>query len=309
VGWSRHRRLINWLSLAVALQLAVALVVMAGRAGRDNIGTSARTEQSADKPQRGSILEGSRFSKRRGSSAARARTTPSSTATTAPVTGVAPAPAVKRPAAATDRQGRSRETSTTPETTPEAVAPGTAAAAGTASLPGDDGQSGTLADPVGDTFVDGTKKPFNDSRADIVHAAAGYGPGGIAFGMQVQRPTDPRDDERWAADSTYAQWSVDTNGDSAPDYEVQYFLVDEENLGGNVSRPGKGGEVVCEVGAAAHRADGYRFTLDPACLGNPASFSWRATIFYDTNPPEDDSVVVSDMAPDGGWSFPVTRPS
>ena len=232
--------------------------------------------------------------------AALAWTVPTGSAAT---TGPAPesTTTTSRPAGAT------RTTSGTAPAAKPASAP--AAATGTAAATPDAGRPGVLSDPAGDTFVDGSQKPVSESRADIVKAGAAYGPGGITFAMQVQRPTDPRTDERWAADSTYAQWSLDTNGDSAPDFEVQYFFVDEENLGGSVSRPSQEGEPVCEATAVAYSDDAYALTVDPACLGNPASFSFRATMFYDTNPADEDADVISDLAPNGGWSFPVARPS
>jgi hypothetical protein len=47
-------------------------------------------------------------------------------------------------------------------------------------------------------------------------------------------------------------------------------------------------------------------TLDPACIGNPRSFSYRATVFYDTNSADESGVVATDAAPNGGWSKGVT---
>jgi uncharacterized protein RhaS with RHS repeats len=123
--------------------------------------------------------------------------------------------------------------------------------------------------------------------------------------MQVQQPTDPRQDKRWAGDSTFAMWAVDTNGNGVPDFEIQYSF-DGTGLGGSVSRPGdESAPSVCKVSAATYGPDGYSVTVDPACLGNPASFSYRATIYYDTNPKDDNADVVSDVAPNGGMSFPV----
>jgi hypothetical protein len=164
-------------------------------------------------------------------------------------------------------------------------------------------------DQSGDTVADGSRKPSRDARADIVRAGAVYGPGGVTFALQVQRPADPRTDERWASDSTYAQWEVDTNGDSVPDFEVQYHVVDEENLGGSVSKPGDGGEPVCGINAGTYSAEGYKITVDPACLGNPEAFSYRAALYYDTNPSDANADVVTDAAPNGGWSSSIARPS
>jgi hypothetical protein len=165
-----------------------------------------------------------------------------------------------------------------------------------------------VTDPAGDTFVDGTQKPITESRADIVRTGAAYGPGGLTFTMQVQTPTDPRQDKKWAGESTYALWAVDTTGDGNPDFEIQYYF-DSGSLGASVDRPGDAnGPSVCDVSAATYGPDGYSVTVDPACLGNPAAISYRATLYYDTNPKDDNADVASDIAPNGGMSFPVARP-
>jgi hypothetical protein len=330
VGPVRHRRLINWLSMAVALQMSVALVAVAARAGRD-IDPSGRTELSASGAQNGSILAGARIPKRRGGDAAEGPSATAPPVENTTTTAAPPPPPTAAPTTAPSTSAPPTTAATTAPTAPRATAPrataptaprpdrtprptaapakAPAAAAGSPAAAGDKGQPGTLDDPANDTVADGSKAPLNDPRGDIVRAGAVYGPDGVTFAMQVQRPVDPRDDERWAADSTYAQWEVDTNGDSIPDFEVQYYFVDEDNLGGNVSKPGDSGEPVCDSNRGTYSADGYKLIIDPTCLGNPASFSYRATLFYDTNPADEDAAVVTDSAPNGGWSFPITRPS
>lgn len=278
MGPVRHRRLINWLSMAVALQMSVALVALAARAGRD-IGPQARTGFVADGAQNGSILAGTAIAKRRGAGAE---------AGGLPFGGlgtgdVPPAPPAESPTT-------------------------TAAAATSPAATGDQGRPGTLADPAGDTVADGSGRPLSDPRGDIVRAGAVYGPAGVTFALQVQRPADPRADERWAAASTYAQWEVDTNGDALPDFEVQYFFVDADNLGGSVSKPGDGGAPLCAVNSGTYSDDGYKLTVDPACLGDPASVAYRASLYYDTNPTDENAEVVTDTAPNGGWSTPIARP-
>jgi hypothetical protein len=168
--------------------------------------------------------------------------------------------------------------------------------------PGD----GALTDPAGDTFVDGTGKAIKEPRADIVGAGAAYRSGFIAFVMQVQQPVDPRTDARWAADSTFAVWSVDTSGDGQPEFDIQYYAVDGQ-LGGVVSRPDST-DVLCGI-EGAYGTEGYAAIADPACLGHPASFSYRVTLYYDTNPKDSNADVASDVTPNGGMSFPVARPN
>jgi hypothetical protein len=163
-------------------------------------------------------------------------------------------------------------------------------------------------DPAGDTVVDGKKDPIAEGRADIARAGVLYEHDKINFAVRVQQPTDPRNDERWAGDATFHAWSVDVNADGAPDYEIQYF-VDDGALGGTVSRSEKdGSDIVCKVSAPGYGSTGYWFAVDPACLGNPASVSFRVTTYYDTNPKDDNADVASDVAPNGGLSFPVPRP-
>jgi hypothetical protein len=161
-------------------------------------------------------------------------------------------------------------------------------------------------DPAGDTVVDGTQKAIKEPRGDILRAGAAYRAGFIAFVMQVQQSVDPRTDERWAGDWTYAVWSVDTNGDGAPDYDIQYYFLDGQ-LGGAVARPNST-DLLCDI-ESAYGPDGYTAIVDPACLGNPASFSYRLTMYYDLNPKDDNADVAADVAPNGGMSFPVSRPN
>ena len=162
-------------------------------------------------------------------------------------------------------------------------------------------------DRTGDVVDARTRKPAGNPRADIVRAGAVSGPSDLTLALLVERPFDPRKDPRWAVDTTYAQWEIDTNGDSAPDFEVQYFLDGEENLGASVTRSGNGGEAACAVRSALYSADTYRVTLNPACIGNPRSFSYRAKVFYDTNSADESGVVATDATPDRGWSKGVTN--
>jgi hypothetical protein len=331
VGAVRHRELIRLLSLVVAIEMVVGVVALAVRSGD----RPERTTQYAGStgipldPENGSILAGGSFNNRRnasGSSTTLATAAPATSATTAPAVppvSVAPSPTTGRPAASTPSTAAPGTTATTRKS------PGTTGATGGASgststsgrpagasappvttASGPNGavkNGGKMADPGGDTVVDGTQDPIKEGRADIVRSRAVYQPGKVIFGFQVDQPSDPSKDERWAGESTFANWSVDTNGDGTADFDVQYY-IDEGVYGGAVSKPGAAEpEIVCEVDTAGYGADGYSVTIPSSCLGDPASFQYRVTMYYDTNPKDENADVASDVAPNGGWSFPISR--
>jgi hypothetical protein len=124
--------------------------------------------------------------------------------------------------------------------------------------------------------------------------------------VQVGQPVDPKTDPSWNGDSTFISWEVDTNGDGAPDYEIQYF-ADDGSYGGTVGRPADAaGDPVCDA-VANYGADGYTLTFESHCLGDPASFSYRVSIYYDTDPEDENADVLFDVTPNGGLSRPVKR--
>lgn len=299
MGPDRRRHLTNVLSIVVALNLVVALVGIYTR-GNGLTGGWDRDRADAEIMQAGSVLAGGHFTQRRTSPPSTAA--PTSTTTTQPPTTTTSA-TVPKPVSTTTRAtvaASPRRTRTRDRTA--------AAAAPAPRAPGGEGRARSLSDPVADTFVDPTNTPVSESRADIVQAGAAYGAGGITFQTQVERPTDPRQDERWAGNSTFALWSVDTNGDTTADYEIRYLLADGTNVGGYVSRPGEDA-ALCSVSSATYDADGYKVIVDPACLGNPRSFTFRASMYYETNPSDGTASIATDNTPDKGWSPPVTRPS
>jgi hypothetical protein len=328
VGAVRHRELIRLLSLVVALNMAIGVVALVVRS--ENGSGRARTTQFAGSvpldPDNGGILAGGNFSQRRGSNGS-STTRPTGAPATAATTAPAPSPTAGRPAVTTPSTAALGTTATTqgaPGTTAttRAAPPGTSTSsgrpgAGTAppattatsgpAAAGGQGHQSAQTDPAGDTVVDGTQDPIKEGRADIVQAGAAYQPGKIILAMQVAQPTDPRTDAKWAGDSTFANWSVDTNGDGTPDFDIQYYF-DGDELGGTVSRPGSE-EPVCEATAASYSPDGYALAVAPSCLGDPASFSYRVTMYYDTNPKDANADVASDVTPNGGMSFPVSRPN
>jgi len=215
--------------------------------------------------------------------------------TDAPAPGTATtAPGIPAPPPTTAPRATTTTTGTPPAGTPAAGTPG----------------SGLVTDATGDTFIDGTQTHITEPRADIVKAVAAYDNGNISFALETQKADDPQTDPNWASDATYVAFDVDTTGDGKPDFEVQYSY-DGTGFGGEVIHPGDDDSVpaVCDATAAGYTAPAYWITIDPSCLGNPSSFSFRVTTYFDTNPKDDNADVASDVAPNGGMSFAITRPS
>jgi hypothetical protein len=331
VGAVRHRELIRLLALVVVVDMAVGVGTLAVRSGgRDRTMRYAGSTGIALDTENGSILAGGSFNSRRNSAesstlATEGPATSTTTAPAAPPSSAVAAPTTERPAATTPSTAAPVTTASTRKSPGTTAATGRAPGRGTtsstarpagASAPpvttasGPNGtvrNGGKMGDPAGDTFVDGTQAPIKEGRADIVRSRAVYEPGKVTFVVQVDQPSDPSKDERWAGDSTFASWSVDTNGDGNPDFDVQYF-IDAGAYGGVVSKPGAAEpEVVCKVDTAGYGPEGYSVTVPSFCLGDPASFQYRVTMYYDTNPKDENADVASDVAPNGGQSFPISR--
>ena len=324
MGAVRHRELIRVLSLVVVLDMTIGVVALAVRSG-DRAERVTQYAGSTGIPldtKNGTVLAGGNFDNRRnsGGSASTGATGASvTTAPAAPPSSVAPPPtsgpaATTPPTAAPTTATTRKPPATTGTTRPAAGSTSStgrpAAAPPVTTATGPNGavkNGGKMGDPAGDTFVDGTQDPIAEKRADIVRTRAVYEPDRITFVMQVDQTSDPSKDERWASDSTFANWEVDTNGDGTADFEVQYY-IDEGTYGGVVSKTGAAEpEVVCEVGTAGFGPEGYSVTVPASCLGDPASFQYRVTMFYDTNPKDENADVASDVAPNGGLSFPISR--
>ena len=158
-------------------------------------------------------------------------------------------------------------------------------------------------DPAGDTVVDGSQAPQPDARADLVQSRATNTTKAIGFAVKVAQPVDPTRDPNWASAETFVFWEVDTTGDGKPDFEIEYFAEGGKLLAG-VNRAG--GQAACDA-EPGFMSDNYVVGVDPACFGSPAALSYRATIYYDTDPKVDNAGVITDVSPDGAMSAPLGR--
>ena len=332
MGPVQHRQLIRFLSFFVALDLAAGVVALYARGGEASAAASgARSSRAAEARKDDGILAGGNFRHRRGSeTSSTGATAPGpAEAATSPSTTIPPPSSSTTGPAATSSTGRPTTSSSGPatsSTTPPSTGPRTTTSGGgtSGSSAGAQGPSGggaasggsqagsqagsvVVDDPAGDTTVDGTDKVKPDGRADIVRSRATTSAGNVSLSVQVGQPVDPKNDPRWNSDSTFITWEIDTNGDGAQDYEIQYFLEDD-SYSGTVGRPADAeGEPVCDA-VAAYGADGYILTFESGCLGDPASFSYRVSIYYDTDPEDENADVLYDVTPNGGLSRPVKRP-
>jgi hypothetical protein len=171
--------------------------------------------------------------------------------------------------------------------------------------------AGTITDNVADTIDDELGNVLSAAKADIVGATAEYRPEGITLGVRVRQPQDPAKDTNWFSDATFVWWELDTTGDDKPDYEPQFYAdSDSGDLTGLVIRPGDAEEVppVCDASSTRFSTDaGYTMVIPPKCVGNPASFRYRAHIHYDTTRGDDNAPVATDVVPDQGWTSPITN--
>ena len=162
-------------------------------------------------------------------------------------------------------------------------------------------------DSVDDTNVDGTNEVKPEPRADIIRARATNRPASVTLSLQFRQPVDPKTDSRWSSESTFLAWEIDTNDDGAVDYEAQ-FVVADGDYGGTVTKPGDTSEdPLCDAVAGYGPDSGYTLVIESGCLGDPASFSYRAGMYYDTDPKDPNADVIFDATPNGGFSFPVGR--
>jgi hypothetical protein len=163
-----------------------------------------------------------------------------------------------------------------------------------------------IEDATGDTVLDDGGPPQANARADIVQSRVANTTKAIGLAVKVAEPVDPTRDPNWASPMTFVEWSVDTTGDGQPDFEIQYFVEGGKLIGGVYKAGNTAGQPACEA-EAGYTSDSYLVGVDPGCLGSPASLSYRASIYYGTDPKNENADVVTDVSPDGAMSGQVPR--
>jgi hypothetical protein len=166
-----------------------------------------------------------------------------------------------------------------------------------------------LTDGVADTINRDTNDKLASPATDIVSATVDSGAGGIVLTFKTQQMGDPGTDAHWASPNTFVSWQIDSTGDGKVDDLIR-FSADRATPGGitgdltHWSGPGKPAKH-CDAVAAFNAATGYVLTIDPACMGNPASITYRVQLTYDTNPGGTKPPLAFDVAPDTGLAGPV----
>ena len=169
--------------------------------------------------------------------------------------------------------------------------------------------SQVVTDAKGDV-VDSDSNPLADQRGDITTAAAAYNADSIGLGVLLGRFTDPATDPNWNSDSTYAVWTLDTTGDSKPDFTVEIGVA-AGKLYGAVFPAGEADDApsICAAQSVqVDRTGAYAVHVDPACIGRPASFAWNVEMSYDTDAGNANAPATDDFAPDEEFSAPVFAP-
>jgi hypothetical protein len=166
-----------------------------------------------------------------------------------------------------------------------------------------------LTDPVGDVINRETNAKLGSAPTDIVSTTVDSGAQGIVLTFRTQEMSDPTTDAHWASPNTFVSWQVDSSGDGKVDDLIR-FSLDRDTAGKLVgdlthwSGPGQPAKH-CDVPAAFDPNVGYTLTIAPACMGNPASISYRVQLTYDTDPSAQKPPLAFDVVPDQGLGAPV----
>jgi hypothetical protein len=166
-----------------------------------------------------------------------------------------------------------------------------------------------LTDPVGDVINRDTNARLQSGPTDIVAASVDSGAQGIVLTFKTQAMSDPATDPNWASPNTFVSWQVDDNGDGKVDDLIRYS-ADRSTPGGIVSdlvhwgAPGVPAKH-CDATGTFDAVNGYTLTVNPSCLANPASITYRVQLTYDTDLAPTKPVLAFDVLPDQGLAGPV----
>jgi hypothetical protein len=158
---------------------------------------------------------------------------------------------------------------------PEVVLPSAASAA----------ESATFKDPSGDT-----------SGPDITSVTAAYSGGTIRMSLTTLMAIDPSTNGYWRKGAAWVLWNIDTNGDSASDYDVlvTYFndLVSEVRLADSHD------PLACTA-RSTYSAGVLSTEIGASCVGSPSSVQVQAdySMYY-----------YRDVAPNNGFCCLVGPP-
>ncbi|HEX2849275.1 MAG TPA: hypothetical protein VHN98_01925 [Acidimicrobiales bacterium] len=158
----------------------------------------------------------------------------------------------------------------------------------------------TITDPTGDPT------PVADARGDIVEVAASYSPaavnpttptGGLQLSLTPAQYTDPASDPGWNG-ITGIGWSIDTDRNGRTDW-----LALEEKSGAVLVD--RSFHRVCSV--ASYPGSGvYRLGIPAECIGGAVEVRVGAVMIYDPDGDPSTPNEVTDAAPDGLASTPIS---
>jgi len=150
----------------------------------------------------------------------------------------------------------------------------------------------------------GDAQPTATPAADITSSTATFKPNEIAFTLVTVSPEDPRLSPNWAQPTTQISWLVRTAA-AAPDfdYEVRYHVINGA-LAANVYSAADPATALCAATKVDYSGKTYRASIDPGCIGRPASMTFGSVLRYQLNP----DTLVTDAPDNGAFSAMLTRP-
>lgn len=161
-------------------------------------------------------------------------------------------------------------------------APGTSGPGTSASATGVTAQAvGCATDPTGDA------QPSDYPRADLTRFCLDHTGADVALSAEAVQPTDPASDPGWAG-ITGVGWSLDTNGDSTPDFEVTY-LSDGVQVHDAAER------LRCERSPSFVDGRTWSVSVPVSCVGGATSIRVQAFLAYDSDPADAQAPVYEDI--------------